>query len=87
MSVSVNTLGGAPVVVVPRAAVQTIGGRQVVFVPVDGEEGRFLQRTVELGRIIGESYVVIKGLEPGEVVVPEGSFFLRAESHRNAPSG
>jgi membrane fusion protein, heavy metal efflux system len=87
MSVSFTTPGGASVVVVPRPAVQTIGARHIVFVPVEGEEGRFLQRTVELGQLLGESYRVLKGLEPGEMVVTEGSFFLRAESLRNAPSG
>jgi membrane fusion protein, heavy metal efflux system len=81
-----STASGTPVVAVPREAVQTIGARHVVFVPVEGEEGRFFQRTVQLGRVLGESYSVLKGLEPGEVVVTEGSFFLRAESLRNAPS-
>jgi cobalt-zinc-cadmium efflux system membrane fusion protein len=87
MTMVFSTASGAPVVVVPRAAVQTIGGRQVVFVAVPDEEGRFLHRAVQLGRVLGESYSVLKGLEPGEVVVTEGSFFLRAESLRNAPSG
>jgi membrane fusion protein, heavy metal efflux system len=86
MTMSFSTPKGAPVVVVPRAAVQTIGARHVVFVPVEGDEGRFLQRTVRLGRLLGESYPVLKGLEPGEMVVTEGSFFLRAESLRNAPA-
>ena len=87
MTMVFSTVSGAPVAVVPRAAIQTIGARHVVFVPVEGEDGRFLQRTVQLGRVLGESYSVRKGLEPGEVVVTEGSFFLRAESLRNAPSG
>jgi cobalt-zinc-cadmium efflux system membrane fusion protein len=87
MTMVFSTVSGAPVAMVPRAAIQTIGARHVVFVPVEGEEGRFIQRTVQLGRLLGESYSVLKGLEPGEVVVTEGSFFLRAESLRNAPSG
>jgi cobalt-zinc-cadmium efflux system membrane fusion protein len=86
MTVGFSTASGAPVVVVPRVAVQTIGGRQVVFVAVSEEEGRFVQRTVRLGALVGESYPVLQGLQPGEVVVTEGSFFLRAESLRNAPS-
>jgi RND family efflux transporter MFP subunit len=86
MTVTLTTEGGTEVIVVPRAAVQRLGARQVVFVAVQGEEGRFIQRTVELGRLLGESYMVVKGLERGEVVVTEGSFFLRAESLRNAPS-
>ena len=31
-------------IVVPRAAVQAIGNRHVVYVPVKGEEGKFVQR-------------------------------------------
>jgi cobalt-zinc-cadmium efflux system membrane fusion protein len=87
MTMLFSTASGAPVVMVPRAAVQTIGGRQVVFVAVPDEEGRFVQRTVTLGSLAGESYTVLQGLQSGEVVVTEGSFFLRAESLRNAPSG
>jgi membrane fusion protein, heavy metal efflux system len=86
MTMVFSTASGAPVVVVPRAAVQTIGGRQVVFVAVPDEEGRFLQRTVKLGSLVGELYTVLQGLQPGEVVVTEGSFFLRAESIRNVPA-
>jgi membrane fusion protein, heavy metal efflux system len=87
MTMGFSTARGAPVVMVPRAAVQTIGGRQVVFVAVPEEEGRFVQRTVRLGSLTGESYPVLQGLQSGEVVVTEGSFFLRAERLRNAPSG
>jgi cobalt-zinc-cadmium efflux system membrane fusion protein len=87
MTMVFNTLGGTQVVVVPRAAIQTIGTHHVVYVPVEGEAGRFLQRTIQLGHLHGESYSVLKGLEPGERVVTEGSFFLRAESLRNAPAG
>jgi cobalt-zinc-cadmium efflux system membrane fusion protein len=87
MTMAFSTASGAPVAVVPRAAVQTIGGRQVVFVVVPDEEGKFIQRTVTLGPLAGESYIVLQGLEPGAVVVIEGSFFLRAESLRNTPGG
>jgi RND family efflux transporter MFP subunit len=85
VTVTFSTPSREKVIVVPRAAVQTIGGRHVVFVAVPDEAGKFLQRRVELGPLAGESYPVRKGLQPGEVVVTEGSFFLRAESVRNAP--
>jgi membrane fusion protein, heavy metal efflux system len=85
VTVTFSTPSRERVTVVPRAAVQTIGGRHVVFVAVPDEEGKFLQRRVELGPLAGESYPVRQGLQPGEVVVTEGSFFLRAESVRNAP--
>jgi RND family efflux transporter MFP subunit len=82
------TRTGGPRLVVPRAAVQTLGDRQVVFLPVKDEEGKFVQRTVKLGEPVGETgYAVLGGLSPGDMVVTEGSFFLRAESVRNAPSG
>jgi len=74
-------------VLVPKAAVQAVGDRQVVFVPAKNEDAKFIQRTVRLGPLVGEHYVVLSGLSPGDVVVTEGSFLLRAESARNAPSG
>jgi membrane fusion protein, heavy metal efflux system len=86
VTMAFSTPGGERVMAVPRAAVQTIGGRQVVFVAVPDQEGTFVQRAVKLGPLAGESYTVLQGLEPGAVVVTEGSFFLRAESLRNAPA-
>jgi RND family efflux transporter MFP subunit len=82
-----STSGGERVVLVPKAAVQAVGDRQVVFVPAKDEDAKFIQRTVRLGPRVGEHYVVLSGLKPGDVVVTEGSFLLRAESARNAPSG
>lgn len=78
---------GPRAVVVPRSAVQAIGDRQVVFVPAQGEDGKFIQRHVRLGPLTGDSYTVLSGLRAGDTVVTEGSFFLRAEALRNAPSG
>jgi len=69
---------------VPRAAVQTIGDRQVVFVAAPDEEGKFVARTVRLGSTVGAGYLVLAGLKLGDVVVTEGSFFLRAEALKNS---
>ncbi|MGH7343142.1 MAG: efflux RND transporter periplasmic adaptor subunit, partial [Candidatus Rokuibacteriota bacterium] len=71
------------VTVVPRAAVQTIGDRNVVYVPVEGEDAKFAERPVKLGSPTGEVVQVLEGLKPGEKVVTEGSFMLRAEAGRN----
>jgi cobalt-zinc-cadmium efflux system membrane fusion protein len=88
MYVSVSfTTPGASTVVVPRSSVQAIGDRQVVFVPAGNEDGKFIQRQVRVGSPIGDNYTVLSGLKPGETVVTEGSFFLRAEVLRNAPGG
>ena len=75
--------GGPRQVVVPRAAVQSMGDQSVVFLPVAGEEGKFLRRKVRLGAASGDSYVILEGLRAGETVVTEGSFLLRAEAARS----
>lgn len=66
---------------VPRAAVQSIGSRTVVYVPTEAE-GRFREKTVTLGAPVGDAVHVLNGLKPGEKVVTDGSFFLRAEAAR-----
>src|SRR3989441_1939266 len=73
--------------VVPRAAVQMIGERAVVYAPVEGEEGKFVERTVKLGVPMGEFVQVLDGVKPGEKVVTDGSFFLRAEAARTRSGG
>jgi RND family efflux transporter MFP subunit len=86
MTMACTTPGGERRVVVPRSAVQTLGERQVVFVSVPDEAGKFVQRPVHVGPLEGEVYPVLAGLQPGEHVVTEGSFFLRAESLRANPA-
>jgi membrane fusion protein, heavy metal efflux system len=86
VSLAFTTRGGGRTIVVPRAAVQTLGDRHVVYLPVKDDEGRFIQRSVKLGPPTADGYAVLAGLQPGEVVVTEGSFFLRAEAVRNSPS-
>ncbi len=87
VSMVFTTPGKNRILVVPRTAVQALGERLVVYLPVKDEEGKFLQREIRVGALMGDSYAVLSGLQPGEIVVTEGSFFLRAESVRNAPSG
>ena len=74
--------GGDQATVVPRTALQEIGERSVVYIAADGEEGRFTERTVKLGRAVGDSVEVVEGVEPGDRVVTEGGFLLRAEAAR-----
>ncbi len=83
-TVAFITLRGEPAMMVPRAAVQAIGDRQIVFVAAPDEEGKFVARTVRLGSSVGDGYLVLGGLKPGDVVVTEGSFFLRAEALKNS---
>ncbi len=86
VNVSFET-GGPRMTLVPRSAVQSIGDRSVVYVPADGEEGRFIERTVKLGRATGDVVEVLAGVKPGERVVTDGSFFLRAEATRTRSGG
>jgi RND family efflux transporter MFP subunit len=87
VTMSVRSRAGAPVTVVPRSAVQSLGERAVVYVAVPGEEGRFVERPVRLGAAVGDAIEVLEGVKPGEQVVVEGSFFLRAEATRSGARG
>src|SRR2546427_1818144 len=87
VTVSFETGAAERIIVVPRAAVQTLGDREVVYIPVNGEEGKFIERTVKLGAPIGEFVPVLDGLKAGDKVVTDGSFFLRAEATRTRSGG
>jgi cobalt-zinc-cadmium efflux system membrane fusion protein len=72
-------------VVIPRSALQTVGNRDVVYVAVAGREGQFAEREVQVGEGNSDRVQVLAGLKAGELVVTQGSFFLRAERERVAP--
>jgi membrane fusion protein, heavy metal efflux system len=67
---------------VPRSAVQNVGDRTVVYLANPKEPGKFVEREVRLGPSSGEQVEVVSGVKPGDVVVAEGSFFVRAERER-----
>ena len=84
---------GASAPRVPRNAVQNVGDRTVVYLANPKDPGKFVEREVRLGQTSGEQVEVVSGVQPGDVVVTEGSFFVRAERERlglrpavNAPS-
>ena len=63
-------------IVAPADAVQTLEGRQVVFV----REGDALEaRAVTLGRGGAGTVEVTEGLAPGEILVAENAFLVKAE--------
>ena len=70
------------VLVVPRTAVQSLGARQVVYLVEPKQPGKFVEREVRLGDRVGDDVQVIAGVAAGDVVVAEGTFFLRAEGER-----
>jgi membrane fusion protein, copper/silver efflux system len=66
-------------VVIPKSAVLWTGNRSVVYVKQPGsEEPVFKIREVELGPMLGESYVIMNGLSEGEEVVTSGTFSVDA---------
>jgi Cu(I)/Ag(I) efflux system membrane fusion protein len=66
-------------VVIPKSAVLWTGKRSVVYVKQPGsEEPVFKIREVELGPMLGESYVIMNGLSEGEEVVTSGTFSVDA---------
>src|SRR6266404_5026809 len=69
VTLSFEARSGGHVTLVPRDAVQTVGNRNVVYVPVEGGDGRFAERLVKLGAAREDSFEVLDGLKPGELVV------------------
>jgi RND family efflux transporter MFP subunit len=80
--VLVTGAGGAAVVVIPRSAIQNVGDRTMVYLTDPGEPGKFTEREVRLGGGSGEQVEVVSGVQPGDMVVTKGSFFVRAERER-----
>jgi membrane fusion protein, heavy metal efflux system len=76
---------GEKVVAVPAVSLQRMDNQWVVFLPREG--GRFEVRPVERGRDLGDEVAVVSGLQPGERVVVEGAFVLRAEAEKKEGGG
>ena len=87
VSVSFQAGMGERRTLVPKSAVQMLGERAVVYVPVPDGANRFAERQVRLGLGVGELVQVLEGVTPGERVVTEGSFLLRAEAAKTRAGG
>lgn len=62
-----------PGLTVPVVAISRISGQNFAFVVEDGENGPVArQRTLRLGPIVGNDYVVLDGLAPGDRLVVSG---------------
>lgn len=67
--------------VIPRSAVLWTGKRSVVYVKQAGsDEPIFKIRQIELGPMLGNSYVVEDGLMDGEEIVTQGAFSVDASA-------
>ncbi|GAA0890503.1 hypothetical protein GCM10009122_01810 [Fulvivirga kasyanovii] len=66
-------------IVLPKSAVMWTGERSVVYVQNQtAEEPSFMMKEVVLGPSLGNSYVIEKGLKPGDEVVVNGTFTVDA---------
>jgi RND family efflux transporter MFP subunit len=63
--------------VIPVVAVTRVGSQTFAFLAVE-EKGALVarQRSLKVGEIVGDDYVVLEGIEPGEKVVVSGTQFL-----------
>ena len=74
-----------PAVFVPEDALQDVNGLQVVFVTADGQN--FAARTVTLGTRSHGKVEVVTGLRPGDRVVVNGAFMVKAEMLKGTMGG
>jgi Cu(I)/Ag(I) efflux system membrane fusion protein/cobalt-zinc-cadmium efflux system membrane fusion protein len=71
--------------VVPAAGILQTGTRQIAFVDRGG--GVLEPRVVQLGTRVGDDYIVLKGLMPGEHIVTSANFLIDSESQLQAALG
>ncbi len=68
------------VIAVPAAALQRLEENWIVFLPTGKDS--FEMRMVGRGRDLGGEIEIVSGLKPGEKVVVEGAFLLKAEAEK-----
>jgi cobalt-zinc-cadmium efflux system membrane fusion protein len=72
--------GAEPQVLVPRTAVQEFNQASVVFVPAG--ERQFKAQPVTLGSSYGNDVEILAGIKPGDRIVVQGAFTLKAQALR-----
>jgi Cu(I)/Ag(I) efflux system membrane fusion protein/cobalt-zinc-cadmium efflux system membrane fusion protein len=73
------------VLTVPASAVFHSGARNLVF--LNKGQGNLEPREVELGQRVGDDYVVLKGIKPGESLVVSANFLIDSEAQLQAAAG
>ena len=81
VNVSLEAPMGEQVVISASAVLQT-GTRQIVF--VDRGDGYLEPRDVQLGAEVGDEYIVLNGLKPGERIVTSANFLIDSQSQLQA---
>ncbi len=72
-------------IVVPATAVFQAGTQQLAFLYSGG--GRIDPRNIVVGPQVGNQYIVLKGLKPGERIVTSANFLIDSESQLQAAVG
>ena len=84
----VNVDLGVPLgtqLVIPVSGVLQSGARQIAF--VDHGNGYLEPRQIETGPLVGDSFVVLKGLHAGERIVSSANFLIDSESQLQSAIG
>lgn len=71
--------------IVPASAVFHAGTRQIAF--IDRGNGYLEPREIVAGQQVGDQYVILKGLKPGERIVTSANFLIDSESQLQAAIG
>jgi Cu(I)/Ag(I) efflux system membrane fusion protein len=84
-TIRIRTMGGVPVLHVPRSAVLSTGRRDLVF--VQRADGMLEPRDIVRGLATGDRVEVKSGLRAGETVVASATFLVDAESNLGSMLG
>ena len=71
--------------VIPDTAVLRTGTHNVAF--IDRGDGYLTPAEVELGAHVGDEFIVLKGLAPGQQIVSSANFLIDSESQLQAAAG
>jgi multidrug efflux pump subunit AcrA (membrane-fusion protein) len=69
--------GARPAILIPILAVSRISGQAFAFVAEPTDKGLVAhQRQLTLGEMVGNDYVVLEGIKPGEQIITGGTQML-----------
>lgn len=71
--------------VIPDTAVLRTGTHNIAF--IDRGDGYLTPAEIELGSHVGEQFIVLKGLAPGQQIVSSANFLIDSESQLQAAAG
>jgi RND family efflux transporter MFP subunit len=71
--------------VIPDTAVLRTGAHNVAF--IDRGDGYLTPAEIELGQHVGDEFIVLKGLAPGQQIVSSANFLIDSESQLQAAAG